>query len=95
MELRLKSCCDDLYFELFLAYMENLSNLYLAFDSYYDPKNFSRIYNYCKSLHTIQIDIKAYRGYVRYFEEIIGQMKPDLIRRNSPLKLVLLTKIDI
>ncbi len=95
MELQLKSFCEKLDFELFLPKMKNLSNLLLFFNSYYDPKNFSRIYYYCKSLRTIQIDVKVDNDYVQYFEEMIGHMKSDLIQRNSPLNLVLLTEFKI
>lgn len=93
MELQLKSFCEKLELELFLPKMENLSNLYLVFNTLYYPLIFSRIYNYCKSLHTLQIDLIGCSNYAQFFEDMIEHMKSHLIQRNSPLKLVFLSEL--
>jgi hypothetical protein len=95
MELQLKSFCEKLEFELFLPKMENLSNLYLVFNTLNYPFIISRIYNYCQSLHTLQIDLIGFTNYAQFFENMIGHIKSHLIQRNSPLKLVFLSELKI
>ena len=67
--------------------MEVLSYLSLGFNSYRDPSDVIRIQNYCKSLQIFVFDMIFDGDYAQYIEEMIGQMKYNLIKRNTSLTL--------
>ncbi len=55
--------------------MDALSNLSLRFNSYRNPSDVIKIYNFCKSVKTFEIEVKVDGDYVQYVEEMIGHLK--------------------
>ncbi len=74
--------------------MNKLNSLYLGCN--FDPENECRtdyvntIYNHCKKLHTLKIRLYIENNDFEFVENMIEEMKQNLLQRTTPLNLIFL-----
>ena len=94
-ELKIMDSCEMFDLESHLPKMKALTTLSLCFRSSCTANYLGGIYNNCRQLHTFEISLRIAFDYVDYFEEMIESMKSNLIKRSTPLTLIIQISIGI